>query len=226
MSRFCCSAQTTWGVLPEPRAKNYTANCLTHEMMTRKPYNDTLCLLRDLALHLLSKWWTWGRIFKNVEFFLKWNRMIWSNIFPRCLYERFLICVRLGSSRQLPKRHRHCGRSNDCVAGPEKCWQTFQNCSTFTLKQSILLCMQCQCVFSKPIVINQVISLFKKTGKLERHLTNCKERGKHIFSEKVSQLQETLFDKIDSFGMPHAAQQKLFNITVVLDFESVTVEDE
>ena len=39
-------------VLPESLLKNHTVNCLTYEQNTKKPYKDTLCLLRALALHL------------------------------------------------------------------------------------------------------------------------------------------------------------------------------
>ena len=39
-------------VLPESLLKNHTINCLTFEKVTRKPYNDNLCLFRALALHL------------------------------------------------------------------------------------------------------------------------------------------------------------------------------
>ena len=39
-------------VLPKPRLRNGTINCLTYEQNTRQPYNDNLCLFRALALHL------------------------------------------------------------------------------------------------------------------------------------------------------------------------------
>ena len=39
-------------VLPEPLLKNHTINCLTYEENARQPYNDNLCLIRALALHL------------------------------------------------------------------------------------------------------------------------------------------------------------------------------
>ena len=39
-------------VLPEPLLKNHSENCLPFERNTRQPYNDNLCLLRALALHL------------------------------------------------------------------------------------------------------------------------------------------------------------------------------
>ena len=39
-------------VLPESLLKNHTVNCLTFEKITRKHYNDNLCLFRALALQL------------------------------------------------------------------------------------------------------------------------------------------------------------------------------
>ena len=39
-------------VLPESLLRNHPVNCLTFEKITRKPYNDNLCLFRALALHL------------------------------------------------------------------------------------------------------------------------------------------------------------------------------
>ena len=41
-------------VLPEPLLKNHTVNCLAFQQNTRKPYNDSLCLFRSVALHLFD----------------------------------------------------------------------------------------------------------------------------------------------------------------------------
>ena len=39
-------------VLHKPLLKNNNVNCLTFERNTRQPYDDNLCLVRELALHL------------------------------------------------------------------------------------------------------------------------------------------------------------------------------
>ena len=39
-------------VLPDALLTNCSVKCLTDEENTRKPYNDSFCLLRVLALHL------------------------------------------------------------------------------------------------------------------------------------------------------------------------------
>ena len=39
-------------VLPDPLLKNPSVRCLTYEENIRQPYNDNLCLLRALVMHL------------------------------------------------------------------------------------------------------------------------------------------------------------------------------
>ena len=45
--------------------------------------------------------------------------------------------------------------------------------------------------------------LFHKTFNLERHLTTCSERVKIVNPRNVYQIRETLFDKLDSFGIKY-----------------------
>ena len=67
---------------------------------------------------------------------------------------------------------------------------------------------------------------FQKTGNLERHLVKCSERVKHIYPKNVYQLRETLFDKLDSFGIQYTDDQKIFTNLAVFDFESVCIPEE
>ena len=67
---------------------------------------------------------------------------------------------------------------------------------------------------------------FQKTGNLERHLVRCSERVKHIYPKNVYQLRETLFDKLDSFGIQYTDDQKLFTNLAVVDFESICIPEE
>ena len=66
----------------------------------------------------------------------------------------------------------------------------------------------------------------QKTGNLERHLVRCSERVKHIYPKKVYQLRETLFDKLDSFGIQYTDDQKLFTNLALFDFESIFILEE
>ena len=67
---------------------------------------------------------------------------------------------------------------------------------------------------------------FQNTGNLKRHLVRCSEHVKHIYPKNVYQLRETLFDKLDSFGIPYKYDQKLFTNLGVLDFESICIPEE
>ena len=58
---------------------------------------------------------------------------------------------------------------------------------------------------------------------LERHLARCSERVKHMYTENVYQLRETLFDKLDPFDNQKPDDQKLFLNLAVFDFESICI---
>ena len=68
--------------------------------------------------------------------------------------------------------------------------------------------------------------MFSKFGNLERHLITFSERVKHIYSKKVYQLTETLFEKLDSFNFLYREDKKLFKSSVFFDFESICVQEE
>ena len=69
-------------------------------------------------------------------------------------------------------------------------------------------------------------TFFSRTFNLERHLTTCSERVKNIYPRNVYQIRETLFDKLDSFGIKYTSQQKLFKSLAIFDFESICVQEE
>ena len=67
---------------------------------------------------------------------------------------------------------------------------------------------------------------FQKTGNLERHVVRCSERAKHTYPKNVYQLQETLFDELDSFDIQYTDDQKPFINLAVFDFESICTPEE
>ena len=50
-------------------------------------------------------------------------------------------------------------------------------------------------------------TFFNRTFNLERHLTKCSERVKKLYPRNVYQIRETLFDKLDSFGINYTSEQ-------------------
>ena len=69
-------------------------------------------------------------------------------------------------------------------------------------------------------------TFFNRTFNLERHLTKCSERVKNVYPRNVYQIRETLFDKLDSFGINYTSEQKLFKNLAIFDFESICVQEE
>ena len=69
-------------------------------------------------------------------------------------------------------------------------------------------------------------SFFNRTFSLERHLNTCSERRKNVYPKNVYQTQETLFDKLNSFGNEYTTEQALFDNLHIFDFESICVQEE
>ena len=69
-------------------------------------------------------------------------------------------------------------------------------------------------------------TFFNRTFNLERHLPTCSERVKNVYPRNVYQIRETLFDKLDSFGMKYTSEQNFFKNLAIFDFESICVQEE
>ena len=69
-------------------------------------------------------------------------------------------------------------------------------------------------------------NFFNRPFKWERHLTTCSERKRNVYPRNVYQIRETIFDKLDSFGIEYTSEQKLFKNLAIFDFESICVQKE
>ena len=212
-------------VLPESLLKNHTVNCLTFEKNTRKPYNDNLCLFRALALHLHGNERFEDETSKLFNLFLvnstnpdpskfqgvcmddipSVEDIVGINIF---IYDIDLIdgaMVGELARRSIKKYERKVQliRYNSHICYVDNINALFK----------AFRCPTCD-------------TYFQKTGNLERHLVRCSERVKHIYPKNVYQLRETLFDKLDSFGIQYTDDQKLFTNLAVFDFESICIPEE
>ena len=210
-------------VLPEPFLRNRKTNCLTFEKNTLQPYNDNLCLLRALALHLhgnkkLEKTSKLFKLFRNKSkerHPLKFQGVHMTDIpevedllqLKVILYDiDFLDGELIG---ELARRSI----------------QKFEK-SLKLLRYNNHICYA-----------NNINALFKafrrtsfdtfcsKTGNLEQHLASCSDRVKHIYPKNVYELRETLFQKLDAFNIPYRNEQKLFKKLAIFDFESICVKE-
>ena len=69
-------------------------------------------------------------------------------------------------------------------------------------------------------------TFFNKTFNLEQHLTTFSERVKNVYPGNVYHIRETLFDKLDSFGIKYTSEEKFFANFAFFDVESICVQEE
>ena len=69
-------------------------------------------------------------------------------------------------------------------------------------------------------------TFIQKAENLNRHAKTCKDRVQHFYPKSVYTLLETLFDKLDGFGISYNDDQKLLNNLTIFDFESICVPSE
>ena len=69
-------------------------------------------------------------------------------------------------------------------------------------------------------------TFFNRTCNLEQFLTTYSERVKNVYPKNVYQIQGTLFDKLDLFGIEYTNEKTLFKNVAMFDFESVCVQEE
>ena len=69
-------------------------------------------------------------------------------------------------------------------------------------------------------------TFIQKVGNFNLHIKSCKDRVQHIYPKTVYTLRETLFDKLDGFGISYNDDQKLFINLAIFDFESICVPTE
>ena len=212
-------------VLPKPLLKNHTINCLTFEENTRQPYNNNLCLFRALALHMYGNQRLEEETSKFFNFFI--NKMdglspnqfqgVHMNDVPTVeklltlnilLYDIDIVDANIVGelARRSVQKYENTVRllrynNHICyVNNINAAFQSFRcpNCDTF----------------------------FNKTFNLEWHSTTCSDRVKNAYLKNVYQVRETLFDKLDFFGIEYTHEQTLLKILAIFHFESICVQEE
>ena len=212
-------------ILPESLLRNRSINCLTFEKKTRKPYNDNLCLFRALALHLHGN----ERLEEETSklfnlFFVNSTNPDPSKFQGVCMDDIpsvedivsiniFIYDIDFIDGAMVGELARR------SIKKYEKNVQLLRYNSPICYVDNINALFK---AFRCPTCD----TYFQKTGNLERHLVRCSERVKHIYPKNVYQLLETLFDKLDSFGIQYTDDQKLFTNLAVFDFESICIPEE
>ena len=187
-------------VLPQHLLKNRTIKNLTFEERTRQPYNDNLCLFRAPAFHLRGNQKLEEEASKNLNLFingmyglnplqfqvvhinditvvediLHLNIFLYEieNVDGKIIDELVRLSVqKYGNAARLLRYNIHI-----CYVGNiNPVFQSFRcpNCDIF----------------------------FNKTSNLERLVTSCTERVKHVHPKNFYQIGETLFDKLNFLAL-------------------------
>ena len=212
-------------VLPESLLRNRSINCLTFEKNKRKPYNDNFCLFRALALHLHGNERLEEETSKLFSLFLvNSTNPDPSKIQGVCMEDIpsvqdivsiniFIYDIDLIDGAMVGELARRSIKKYE------------KNVQLIRYNSHICYVDNINALF-KAIRCPTCDTYFQKTGNLKRHLVRCSERVKHIYPKNVYQFRETLFDKLDSFGIQYTDDQKLFTNLAVFDFESICIPEE
>ena len=212
-------------VLPESLLRNRSINCLTYEQNTKKPYKDNICLFRALALHLHGNERLEEETSKLFNLFLVNS----TNPYPSKFQG---VCM-----DDIPSVEEIVGINIftydiDLIDGTmvgelarRSIKKYEKNVQLIRYNSHICYVDNINALF-KAFYCPTCDTYFQKTGNLERHLVRCSERVKHIYPKNVYQLRETLFDKLDSFGIQYTDEQRLFTNLAVFDFESICIPEE
>ena len=212
-------------VLPESLLRNPSINCLTYEQNTKKTYKDNLCLSRALALHLHRNERLEEETSKLFNLFLvNSTNPDPSKVQGLCIDDIpsvvdivginiFIYDIDLIGGAMVGELARRSIKKYE------------KNVQLIRYKSHICYVDNINALF-KAFRCPTCDTYFQKSRHLERHLVKCSERVKHIYPKNVYQLRETLFDKLDSFGIQYTDDQKLFTNLAVFDFESICIPEE
>ena len=212
-------------VLPEPLLRNGTINCLTYEEYTRQPYNDNLCRFCAPALHMHGNQRPEEETSKLFNFFI--NTM--DGLSPNQFHGVHMSDI---PTFEDLLTHNILLYDIDILDGNiigELAWRSVQK---YENTVRLLRYSNHICYVSNINAVFQAFrcpnchTFFNRTFNLERHLTTCSERVEHVYPRNVYQIRESLFDKLDSFGIKYASEQKLFKNIATFDFESNCVQEE
>ena len=211
-------------ILPESLLKNHTVICLAYEQNTKKPYRDNLCLFRALALHLHGNERLEEEISKLFNIFLinstnpdpsKFQGVCMDDIpsvedIVGIKFFRYDIDLFDGALvGELARRSIKKYKKNVQLIHYDIHFCYVDNIHALF---KAFRCPTCD-------------AYFQETEKLESHLVRCSESVKHIYPKNVYQIQETLFDKLNSFDIQYKDDQKLFSNLAVFDFESICIPE-
>ena len=212
-------------VLPALLPKNHTIDCVAFEESTRQPYNDNLCLHRALAPHLHGTQRLEEETSKLFNLFIKKKDGLSADQFQGVHMNVIPIVEDLLTLNILLY-------DIDNVDGnflgelARRSVQKYEN-TVRLLRYNNHICYvnNISAVFQSSRCPN-CDNFFNRTFNLRQHLATSSERLKNVYPRNIYQIRETLFDKLDSFGINYTIEQKLFKNLAIFDFESICAQKE
>ena len=212
-------------VLLESLLRNPSINCLTYKQNTKKTYKDNLCLFRALALQLHGNERLEEETSKLFNLFLvKSTNPDPSKFQGVCMDDFPSVEDKVGINIFI--------YDIDLIDGAMVGELALRSIKKYEKNVQLIRYNSHICYVDNINALFKAFrcptcdTCFQKTGNLEGHLVRCSERVKHIYPKNVYQLRETLFDKLDSFGIQNTDDQKLFTNLAVFDFESIFLPEE
>ena len=212
-------------VLPEPLLRNGTINCLTFEEKTREPYNDNLCVFCALALHIHGNQRLEEEVSNYFNLFINKMDGLSADQFQRVHMKDIPFIEDLLTLNIVLY-------DIDIVDGNIIGELARRSVQKYEITVRLLRNNNHICYVNN---INAVLpsfrcpncnNFFNRTFNLERHSTTCSKRVKNVYPKNVYQIRETLFDRLDSFGIKFTSEQKLFKNLAIFDFESICVQEQ
>ena len=212
-------------VSPEQLLKNCTINCLTFEENIRQPYNDNLCLFRALALHLNGNQRLEEQTSKIFNLFISKMDGLSADQF-QAVHMNDIPFVEDLLTLNIVLYDIDIVDGNNIGELARRSVQKYEN-TVRLLRYNNHICYvnNVNAVFQSFRCPN-CDTFFNRSFNLERHLITCSERVKNVYLKNVYQIRETLFDKLDSFGIKYTSEQKLFKNLAIFHFESICVQKE
>ena len=204
LDRTCRSSQkfpmgSKNAVLPEHLLKNHTIICLTFAENTRQPHNDNSCLFRGLALQLHGT----QRLEEGTSelFILFINKM--DGLSPNQFQGDHMNDIPTVEDLLTLKNLLY---DIDIVVGKIIGQLARRSVLKYEITVRLLRYNNHICYMNNINAVFQSFrcpdcdTFFNRTFKWERHFTTCSELVKNTYPKNVYKTQETLFDKLDSFG--------------------------
>ena len=136
-------------------------------------------------------------------------------------------CGGLVSSKHDPVKEIFRQWTNHWTASCEKCRRAIQHCRTI-MYTSHLCWITDISVHIEDYRCPSCDTSCSIASTWEHHSATCSGRAKHVYPKNVYQLQETLFGKLDSFGLPLQTFRSFSRKTSfsIFQFEQICLEDD